>query len=181
MTRANAGCRAAPSGSSMISRSENRLTRNGSTDARSSGPPRLKSRTAVEVLAAMCQFSNRAGKDRAVLVSRQITIERHADVADKEPSALRDAQGLGRNIEQPVADRAAGFAQLFELRLEALRQVDAEPLAQLRGLEPEVAHQLGDYEAADLVVLAQRVAALHRQPAGVDRLVVVRQRLVVLR
>ena len=45
MRRANRGWSRGPKGSSMMSRSEKRFTRNGSTSSSVSGPPRLKRRT----------------------------------------------------------------------------------------------------------------------------------------
>ena len=51
-------------------------------------------------------------------------------------------------------------------------QCDAERSRSCRPVDVEVAHQLGDDEAAQPVVVAQRVAALDREAPGVDRLVV---------
>src|SRR4051794_25595426 len=111
MTRANAGCSAAPNGSSMISRSENRLTRNGSTDSRSSGPRRLKSTTAVgiagELFIVVMRASDGAREGGAAGVRRQVGVERHTDVAGEQPSARRDHQAVGVDGDETVGRRPA--------------------------------------------------------------------------
>src|SRR5262245_52366839 len=113
MTRANSGWSAAPSGSSMISRSEKRLTRNGSTEARSSGPPRLKSRTAVGWL-RMDEASHGAGEHGPPIVGRQVPVEHHAHVANEQAAEIRDRQSAARDAHEPVGRWTSGFDQALQ-------------------------------------------------------------------
>src|SRR4051812_25167312 len=177
MTRASSGCIAAPNGSSMISRSENSLTRNGSTDARSSGPPRLKRTMAVgSGRAVFIMSSHGAGKDRASFVRGQVGVEDHADVAGEEAAARGHRDRAGRNRQQAVRRGSAGTGQRLELRGEVVLEADAKSSSNRRPVDVEIAHQLGNDVAPHLVVAGQRVAALDREAAGVERLVVLRQR-----
>src|SRR4051812_32947799 len=107
MTRATAGWRPAPKGSSMISRSENRLTRNGSTDARSSGPPRLNRTMAVGAVGGRIRTSHGAGERGAPFVRRQVGVEHHRDIADEKSAARSDRQRVAADLDEPVGQEPA--------------------------------------------------------------------------
>src|ERR1051326_1570747 len=124
----------------MISRSEKRFTRNGSTAARSSGPPRLKSTIAVceslmDCLISTCPnveiplaSSDGPREHGPSLVRFEIPIERHADVADEEPARRHHGQLVDGNAQQAVAHRPVEGAECRQFPGEIGAEVDAELL-----------------------------------------------------
>src|SRR5688500_5788211 len=126
MILANTGCSSAPPGSSMISRSEKRLTRNGSTAARISGPPRLKRTIAIWSLRGM-ESSNGAGKNRLAAVGRQVAVELHADRSHEQSSPCGDRKRFIGDLQEPVADRAGSGQEPLQLGTEVLVEVHAKP------------------------------------------------------
>src|SRR5438552_2759787 len=90
----------------MISRSENRLTRNGSTEARSSGPPRLKSRTPVEGVEDVDARDGEAPLvDRGVVGAELLRVlcEGAAQVADGRHADAEHVGGRLRGVPHEVA------------------------------------------------------------------------------
>src|SRR6266542_7047454 len=108
----------------MISRSRNRFMRNGSTDARSTGPPRLKSTTAVWELMSLC--SDRLGEDRPSGMGGQILVKMHAEIADEQAPAARHFERRFGDDQEPIVCGAAGRGQRRELGREVRAEIDAE-------------------------------------------------------
>src|SRR5262249_30613205 len=125
MRRATNGCSPRPPGSSMISRSEKRLTRNGSTDARSSGPPRLKSTMATGSTAGM-SGSNGSREHPVAVVRHQVSIEGHANRANEESSRRRHLECLPRHVQEPVVNGTARGLKAVHFRREIGIEVEAE-------------------------------------------------------
>src|SRR5687767_6907147 len=102
MMRATTGWSSAPSGSSMMSRSEKRLIRNGLTSASVPGPPRLNSRMAMGApVAVEVGTSDCPREDRRLIGARaQVTIEDHGDVPHQQPAGRRHLEGAALACDQ---------------------------------------------------------------------------------
>src|SRR5262249_57213527 len=108
------------------------------TDSRSSGPPRLKSTIAV----CGVMVSNCSRENRFVGVTPKIPIEVHADAPNKQPALRRDFQGIGRQGEETVRDRAVRRAHRVDFGSEVAVELDAKSGLDSAAVNDEVAHEL---------------------------------------
>src|SRR5262245_40332926 len=171
-------CPIGPPGSRMISRSLKSRVRKGRTAAKVSGPPRFSSKMPVFIEGRA--RSDGAREDRLLLrlVLLEICVECHADVPHEEASRLGDF-----DLALVPANEAVGHGARVQLA-QRIREilVELDPVSSLeRGnVEVEIAHQLLDYVAADLVVATPLESALDRRQALVESVLVAVQLLRVL-
>src|SRR5262245_9199398 len=127
----------------MISRSEKRRTRKGSTSGRLSGPPRFRSTTPTSGRVATAL--HRAGEHGPFPRLRaEVAVERHAHVPHEEPAPRRHLQAVGADLQEVVRHWPPGRPELAELLLEVAREVDAERALHDPDVEAEVEHDIGD-------------------------------------
>ena len=128
----------------MISRSENRLTRNGSTDARSSGPPRLN-RTIGSWCSHGGSWSNRPGEDRPPCVGGRYRSKCMQMLRTNSRPSSVTSRLLRADLEEAVATGPPARPGQLELGPKYVGERRRRSCADDRAeSDVEVAHQFGD-------------------------------------
>src|SRR5262245_15259155 len=107
----------------------------------------------------------------------KVAVERHADVANEQPSAPCDLETVPRERQKAVRNRPRIFGETPQLVDEVPVEIHAEPLGHGLAADMEVTHQLADHVAPNEVVVAEPIAAIDREPSPIDGVVVSGQRL----
>src|SRR5690554_2628394 len=98
-----------------------------------------------------------------------IGIKRHADTADQQSTGGRDLNPLGCQADQAIV---AELLQFSLFGVEIVGKADIEALFQCRNVQLELADQLGNDGAANMVVTAESDPALDRMLLLSNRLAV---------
>ena len=107
----------------------------------------------------------------------QVGVKAHRNVPEQKASRPGDGDLHGRHFHEPVG---LEFFERLQRRFKILLKIDAELLLHRRNVQLEVAHEPHDDVLPQRVVPGHAVPDVGRQPACIDRPVVLLQVLLVL-